>query len=290
MKKITKDTLFISSIDTFQTKDSINNRNILIDTMPGQSKKYIDNDIIRTVWNPNHNGIIKKLTETEKEIVDIYSRAQIINTSVVKMNRIDINTDIDIEFTEIDKELDFLFLIITEGKNNLQREWGDKSDFKKDSYWFKSQYLDINFYNKSKDSMAKNEKCEFPTRLELRFKKIKSQDKKLHIQKAIDLYNESFERLEYAENTRIKMLCDEWDNFITDNPKATLTHFVVKHEKDIFTRRILEGLYKHVGLSGSISSWIKKFRQGYKLELITANEVKELVKRITISLKRYKNN
>ena len=60
-----------------------------------------------------------------------------------------------------------------------------------------------------------------------------------------------------------------------EDTKATLTHFVVKYEKEIHTKRILEGIYRHVGLKGTISSWIKKFRQGYKLELITENELKE---------------
>ena len=63
-----------------------------------------------------------------------------------------------------------------------------------------------------------------------------------------------------------------------------------KEESDSNTRNILHALYKYVGLKGSFKAWVDKFKRGYKLDLITENEIKELVKRITISLKRYKNN
>ena len=291
MGRFTKDTVIVSSIDTLQTKDKVENRKIQVDIVRGQTKKYINNGIITTCWSPNYKKIITRLTETEKEIEEIYKMAMVVNIEDVKMNRIDIHTDVAREFEEIDKLLDLLFLSIIEGtRNNIKKDWIDKNDLKKEAYWFRTQYLEINFYNKKKEAKDKEEKYEYPTRMEIRFKKIKSQDKKFHIDKAIGIYKEAIEKFSYAESTRIELLCTAWDKFIVENPKATLTHFVIKYEKEIHTKRILEGIYKHVGLKGQINSWIKKFRKGYKLELITENELKELVKRITISLKRYKNN
>lgn len=291
MGRFTKDTVIVSSIDTLQTKDKVENRKIQVDIVRGQTKKYINNGIITTCWSPNYKKIITKLTETEKEIEEIYKMAMVVNIEDVKMNRIDIHTDVAKEFEEIDKLLDLLFLSIIEGAGkNIKKDWIDKNDLKKEAYWFRTQYLEINFYNKKKEAENKGEKYEYPTRMEIRFKKIKSQDKKFHIDKAIGIYKEAIEKFAYAENTRIELLCAAWDKFIVENPKATLTHFVIKYEKEIHTKRILEGVYKHVGLKGQINLWIKKFRKGYKLELITENELKELVKRINISLKRYKNN
>lgn len=291
MGRFTKDINIVSSIDTLQTKDRVENRKMQIDIVHGQTQKYINDGIITTRWSPNYKKIITRLTETEKEIGEIYKMATVINVEEVKMNRIDIHTDIDMEFEEIDKLLDLLFLSIIEGaRNNIKKDWIDKNDLKKEAYWFGTQYLELNFYNKKKEAKDKGEKYEYPTRLEIRFKKIKSQDKKFHIDKAIGIYKEAIEKVSYSENTRIKLLCSAWDKFIIENPKATLTHFVIKYEKEIHTKKIMEGIYKHVGLKGQLNSWIKKFRQGYKLELITESELKELVKRINISLKRYKNN
>ena len=290
MKKINKNTIVISSIDTFQTKDKIENRRIKVDSLPGLTKKYINDNIITSRWNPNYKGILKKLSETEKIIEEMYCMATVINFSDIRMNRIDINTDINIEFGEISKHLDMLFMCITEGIDKNRKEWVDKDELEKESYWIGTQYMEINFYNKKRACETSGEKFEYPTRLEVRFKKIKSQDKKFHIEKAIKIYSEALEKFKYAEDRRIETICKEWDTFKKENPKGTLTHFVIKFEREIYTRRILHQLYLYVGLKGSFKSWIDKFKRGYKLELISENEMKELVKRINISLKRYKNN
>ncbi|MCI6381071.1 MAG: hypothetical protein MR824_00710 [Fusobacterium mortiferum] len=290
MKKINKNTIVISSIDTFQTKDTVENRKLKVDVLPGQTKKYINDGIITTRWNPNHKGIINKLTETEEMIEEMYSMATVINFREIKMNRIDIHTDIDIEFQYVSKMLDMLFMSITEGMGKSRKEWIDKDDLQKESYWLGTQYVEVNFYNKKTACKNSGEKCEYPTRLEIRFKKIKSQDKKFHIDKAIKIYSDALERFKYAESSRIKALCDEWDIFKKENPKGTLTHFVIKYECEIYTRRILHELYEYVGLKGNFKSWVDKFKRGYKLELITEKDMKELIKRINISLKRYKNN
>lgn len=290
MKKITTKTTVVSSIDTIQTKDLEDNRLMIIDNLLGQTKRKVENGIITTRWSPNYKGIIKRLSDTKNEMLEIYSRAYIINVDCMKMNRIDIHTDIDIKFCEIEKLLDFFFMILTEGMGKDRKEWTNKDDLKKESLWVRTQYLDIEIYNKEKECADKNKKCEFPTRVELRFKKIKSQDMKVHIDKAIGIYTDAIEKFAYAENRRIKVLCSEWDNFIKDNPRGTLTHFVIKYESEIYTRRILKELYMYVGLKGNFKSWIDKFKRGYKLDLITEKEICTLVQRINISLKRYKNN
>lgn len=290
MKKITTKTRIISSIDTIQTKEDKNNRKERIDFVPGQSSKYTNEDKITTKWSPNHDCIKDKLSITEMELNKMYELATVIDVESVRMNRIDINTDVDIQFEDVSKIIDFMFMCCTEGMGSNRKEWTNKDTLKKEAYWFSNQYFEVNFYDKEKEDTDKDRENEYPTRLEVRFKKVKKQDKKYHVDKAISFYQGALERYSFAEKSRIKLLCDEWDRFVKENSKATLTHFVVKYEEHIYTRNILEGLYKHVGLKGSLSSWIKKFRQGYKLELTTENEIKELVKRITISLKRYKNN
>lgn len=290
MKRITNKTKVISSIDTIQTKEDKSNRRDNIDFVIGQSKKYTNDDKITTKWSPNHDFIKEKLSDTEKELEKMYESATVIDVKGVKMNRIDINTDVDISFEDVSKIIDFMFMCCTEGMDKQRKEWTNKDTLRKEAYWFSNQYLEINFYNKEKEDEDKEKKNEYPTRLEVRFKKVRKQDKKHHVEKAIDFYSGALERYSFAEASRIKLLCDEWDRFIEDNPKATLTHFVVKYEEHIYTRNILQALYKYVGLKGSFKAWVDKFKRGYKLDLITENEIKELVKRITISLKRYKNN
>lgn len=290
MKKITNKTKVISSIDTIQTKENRNNRLFEVDFVLGQSKKYTNDDKITTKWSPNHDFIKEKLSDTEKELEKMFESATVIDSKEVKMNRIDINTDVDIKFEDVSKIIDFMFMCCTEGMNKERKEWSNKDTLKREAHWFSNQYLEVNFYDKEKEDEDKERKNEYPTRLEVRFKKIRKQDKKHHVDKAIEFYNGALERYSSAEKSRIDILCKEWDKFIKENPKGTLTHFVVRFEEYIYTREILQGLYKYVGLKGSLNSWIKKFRQGYKLELVTENEIKELVKRITISLKRYKNN
>ena len=68
--------------------------------------------------------------------------SMVISVEEVKMNRIDIHTNIGREFEEIDKLLDLLFLSIIEGGgNNIKKDWVDKNNFKKDAYWFRHNIL-----------------------------------------------------------------------------------------------------------------------------------------------------
>lgn len=74
MSRFTKDTVIVSSIDTLQSKDNVENRKIQVDIVCGQTKKYINDGIITTHWSPNYRKIITRLTETEKEIEGIYCK------------------------------------------------------------------------------------------------------------------------------------------------------------------------------------------------------------------------
>lgn len=290
MKKITRKTKVVSSIDTIQTKEDRDNRELDVDFLQGQTMKYTNDYKIVTRWSPNHDFIKTKLSDTEKEMDIMFKRATVKDKSKVRMNRIDINTDVDIAFEDVSKIVDFMFMCCTEGMQKERKEWTNKDTLKKEAYWFSNQYLEINFYDKAKEDSDKEKINEYPTRLEVRFKKIKSQDKKHHIEKAINFYDGALERYSFAERSRMELLCNEWDKFIEENPRGTLTHFVVKFEEHIYTREILKGIYEYVGLKGNFKAWVDKFRRGYKLDLISENEIKELVKRITISLKKYKNN
>lgn len=288
MKKIDKTVVIQSTIDTTQTRDKILNRIDSEIKVLGRKTIKKENGLITDKWCMNYKEYHEGLSSSVEELNKMFELATVIDLKEIKVNRIDVATDIDIKFNEIDKFITFYFMIFTEGMGKGRRKWTDMDLEEVDALWFKRQYLEVQYYNKEKQAKESGFSAKYPSRLEVRLKRTEKQDFKYHIDRVIKMYEEVPEKIQFLENSRIELLCRKWDEFKKDNPKGTLTHFVVAWEDKIYTRAMLEGLYKYVGLKGNFKSWIDKFKRGYKLELFTEKEVINLNKRIIKSLKEYK--
>lgn len=288
MKKIDKDIKIQSTIDTTQTRDKIFNRLDVEREILGRKVIKRDDKLITDKWCVNYKEYHNGLSSSVEELNKMFELATVINMNDIKVNRIDVATDIDMKFNDIDKFLTFYFMIFTEGMGSTRRRWTDIDLEEIDALWFKRQYLEVQYYNKEKQSKEKGFVAKYPTRLEVRLKRTEKQDFRYHIDRVIKMYEEVPEKIAYLEKSRIELLCNKWDKFKEDNPGATLTHFVMAWEDKIYTRNILKGLYDYSGLSGSFKPWVDKYKRKYKLELFTEKEVIVLTKRIIKSLKEYK--
>lgn len=290
MKKIDKSTLIRSTIDTTQTRDKIINR---IDCERGVlGRKVIkkENEMITDKWCINYKEYHEGLSTSVKELKHMFELATVIEMDEIKVNRIDVATDIGIKFNDIDKFITFYFMVFTEGLGKGRRKWTDMDLEEVDALWFKRQYLEVQYYNKEKQARENGFQSKYPTRLEVRLKRTEKQDFKYHIDRVIKMYEEVPEKIKSLENDRIKLLCKKWDEFKEKNPGATLTHFVVSWEDRIYTKEMLRGLYKYVGLKGNFNEWVKWFKKKYTLDLFSEKEIITLNKRIIKSLKEYKKN
>ena len=288
--KIDKNLEVQSTIDTTQTRDKIINRLDIDRKILGRTIIKRDVENITDKWNVNYSKYHKNLSETVEELNKMFELATIIDNEVIKVNRIDVATDLDVKFDEVGKFISFYFMCFTEGLGGVRRRWTDIDLEEVDALWFKKQYLEVQYYNKEKQAKENGFEAAYPTRLEVRLKRTEKQDFKYHIDRTIKMYQEVPEKISYVEQDRINLLCKKWDRFKEDNNGATLTHFVMAWEDRIYTKEILKGLYKYVGLKGSFNEWLKWYNRKHKLELFTDKDILKLNKMIIKSLKEYKKN
>lgn len=278
---------YFSHIDTIQTKESLENRAIQ-DLSTRGSSSYIKGSNIITKYNTNNCSSTYKLNgsvnETENILNNMMAALTVINTDNVNYSRVDVATDVSAPFASISKFLDFIHRCMIATLDGTLKRITDTTTEEVESYVFKSNMLEVEFYDKHKES---NGVAPYPTRLEIRFLRRKTKDLKLHINNAIKLWREVPANVEEAEGTVIEMLKLLYKEELKSNKIANFNDFVCRYQERIFTRHILEELYKYAGSNGSFKKWLDMYRETYNLIFYTKTDVKTFSKDIIKSLKNY---
>lgn len=292
--KIDKDTIVISSIDTSQHKDFKENRECKerIPFVDGRVYEKWNDDDITVVLSPNKHGVITKLTETEKRYKEIMEALTVIDYDAVEMNRIDIHTDINIEYDKLEKLLRVFHFCVNANKSktvDIKTIFSEKTMLSEQLEIRTSTYH-MKIYDKAKEAKVKGEYCEYLTRIEVSYMRIERQDKKFHLKKLIKSYKESVGNFEEFENQRIESMKMDYDRFIEEFPNTNFTDYVLRRYERIETRNVLESIYKHAGLTGAFKTWLSKFQKTHGIILYTEKDLKDMVARINKSIKEYANN
>lgn len=283
---------FMSRIDTLQTSEPKENRpNDIWDSKGLHS--YERNGNIITKYNPNNFEYNYSSDYTLSKTIDSLIRMQlcvgVIDEDNVLYKRVDIATDISINFSHLSKLLDLVHKCIRANeKDGLAWQNVDENDLEVSSYFHKTKgKLEIQFYDKHKESKGI---ANYPTRMEIRFLRIVSKDLRYHVNKAISLWDAVEANLEDVENTIIEVLKNKWLKEKKLNPNLSLTTFTYKWSDKIFTQRILKELYNFVGLSGSFKVWLQKYRKNHLIKFYTKTQLKNFSQYVTKSLKSYIKN
>ena len=278
---------YFSHIDTIQTKEPIENRQIQNLSTRGASS-YIKGSNIITKYNPNNctndyilNGSI---AETENILNNMMAALTVINLDNVNYSRVDVATDVSAPFNSISKFLELIHRCMIATLDGTVKRITDTTTEQIESYIFKSNMLEVEFYNKCKES---NGLAPYPTRLEIRFLRRKTKDLKLHINNAIKLWREVPDNLEEAEGIIIELLKSLYIEELKSKKISNFKDFVCRYQEQIFTRHILEELYKYAGLNGSFKKWLDMHRETYNLTFYTKTEIKTFAKDVIKSLKNY---
>lgn len=281
-----------SRIDTLETKELLSNRanQEIINIKGAETTCGRKPDTIITKYNPNNAGheyskdfSLSKTIETFNEMQDILT---VINKDEVAFKRIDIATDISIDFEEISKFLDFAHKCIRV-KEKDGKAWAniDETDLNISNYLYSNKSkLEIEFYDKKKES---NDKANYPTRMEIRFVRISSKDFKFHINKAISLWNTVPENLASVEQQMVNILKSKWIKEKSLNPGLTFAAFTYKYNKYIYTQSILKSIYAETGLKRAFKSWLQDYRKKYSIEFYTKTDLSKFSKNVIKSLKDY---
>lgn len=279
-----------SRIDTIQTKEPISNRGAFDIYVKGCEYDINKEGNVISVWNPNNirdtYSQEYKLSLTKESLNKMFDMMTVINAENVKMNRVDICTDVDFNYVENIKLLDLLHRCLTVNFKG-GKKWTNISDedLKISNLRYSNRDFNIEFYDKKKQTENTHL---YDTRLEVRALRVKSQELEHHVNRCIDLYSASIDNITKVNKIMSEMLIKSWEEEKREQPKLRFTTFVYKYSHYFYTNDILKIVYSHVGLKGSLRSWLNKFRNTYNIELYTKNDIEKLVKPIVKSLKEYK--
>lgn len=283
---------FKSRIDTLETREPQDNRKTLIFDLKGTESYLNKNMDIVTKLNPNNFnfGYSKnyKLSETINTIEDMQTALTVIDTNKVNLRRVDISTDLSLEFDEISKFLDLVHKSIRAKEKN-GKAWSnlDEADLNTSNYLYRNRFkMEVEFYNKFKE----NPNANYPTRMEIRFLRISSKDFKLHINNAIALWKAMSNNLEDVEKQMIEILKAKWIEERSINLGLTFSTFVYKYSNYIYTQNILKSLYKETGLTRNFRYWLQDFKKKFSIEFYTKADLIDFSKNVIKSLKDYAKN
>lgn len=256
--------------------------------------------------------------EQEHYIESLESQKALINTIMENVevkewsfNRVDVAIDIDIDFSKSFKLLDFFHSLVIADEYGQGFYSVSKRDYKKNSIKLCRQSFELVIYDKLAERKSRQIKGEYPTRIEFRYKRkligsleialnetiarliggeVKRNNKIVPVSGCI-------ENIEKVEDEMIKILLDKWHNDYKNVNKAnTLSSFIRDNVEMVYTRRILEEVYKNSGLKGNFKKWLEKLRASYigeevkRLDFITKKDIKEFISKLTKSTKEYRKS
>lgn len=307
--KLNKDITVESIVDTTEIKVGFSNMNTLIldDSLKENKcvKKEKDNikKQVKTIVINLHmlNGTyipIKSLKEYKETMKGLLKdRMEVIDHKKVKMNRVDIAVDIDWDFKKNYKFLLFFFALYTE---NLANSEGDKrilgdmwettnlKSLRNNSIKWSNSHYEVSFYDKKEESKGMHE---FSTRLEFRYKKLSEYNFEKNINKILATLKDVEKNIEHIEEMFAESLVELYRE-CEDNGEATsYTGFVRAYNKYFFTSRVVELVYKEIGLKGNFKNWMKLFKKkNGKLNFYKKSDVKAFKTTISNSLKELKKS
>lgn len=286
--------MYKSRIDTLETRELTDNRNgpELIE-LKGVEVQYIKNDTVITRYNPNNTEDTYSqkysLRTTEENLKTMQQQLGVIHPQNTRIRRIDIATDIDGTFEDLRKFLDLAHKCIR-AQEVGGRAWTniDEKDLEASNYLYRNpSRLEIEFYDKRKQSFGR---AKYPTRLEIRFLRVYSNNLSLHVKNTIKLWNRMPDSLNQVEKQMLGILKQKWEEEYQKNHKLKFSDFVYKYSNFIYTREILAMLYSETGLKRAFNYWIQDYRKKYNIQFYTRRHLIKFSEGIVRSLDSYLQN
>lgn len=231
---------------------------------------------------------VESLKELKSIMREVLEQLSVINQKEVKLNRIDIAIDSDLEFNDNFKFLLMFFDLYTFKKSNKDRWYTtDLDTLDRTTIIYKNTNMEVVFYDKKKESCGNHD---FATRLEFRFKRLSKMDFEKNLDKVIDSLKDLEEKMPLLEEDMAKRLVKLWEKESKKGKIKTFSEFVRKYDDYFYTTNVIKIVYKESGLKGSCSNWVKKYRLTNNLEFYSKSNVIKLKKQMIKSIKTYKKS
>jgi len=231
---------------------------------------------------------IKSLKEFKMILSEVLKQMNIVNEDEVKLNRLDIAIDNDLDFNENFKFFLMLFDLYT-FKYSKKDRWytTDLDTLKRTTIIWNNSHYEVVFYDKNEQSGGLHE---FKTRMEFRFKRLSKMDFEKHIDKLIDNLKDIEEHIPALEADMASRLTKIWLDESKKGKIKTFSEFVRKYDDYFYTTNVMKLVYKESGLKAACSSWIKDFRKGNTLEFYSKSNITKTKKQMIKSIKTYKKS
>ena len=237
-----------------------------------------------------HYNRLTTLSENGEEFKAMLKDFGVVIHEDVKLNRLDISIDTQLDFDDNFKYFLYMFELCTYTDKRADKWYTTNlNTLKNNTIKQMGRKLQVVFYDKNDES---NGRHLYNSRMEFRFLDISSADFKKHIDKLTELINSIEQNIELLDKNMSARICRLYDNAIKKHDVKTLSEFVRMYDKYIYTSNILKELYDYVGLKGTYNNWLREFRRNNegKLKLFTTNDVKKYKADCIRSIKAYKNN
>lgn len=236
-------------------------------------------------------GHYNRLTTLSDHLVEFDAMIQdfnIENGEDLELNRVDIAIDTNLDYYENFKFILYMFELITYG-NKKSDKWytTNLETLQENSIKEMGRHREISFYDKHDESKGRHK---YDCRMEIRYLDLTSLDFKKHINKLVDLINSIEQNIELLDKNMANRLIRLYGKEMNNGNVKSLSEYVRKFNKYIYTNEVMKKLYDTSELDGDYNNWVKKFRQSNKLEFISKANVKRYRIETVKSLNYYKNN
>ena len=147
--------------------------------------------------------------------------------------------------------------------------------------------FELEIYNKKEESNNIHNKN---IRVEFRYKRLERLNKNVYdnntyILKTIDKIKGMDAHLEHLEDNMTERLLKLYE--AKKEELMSFSEFVRRYNEYFYTLNILKNVYMKVGLKGSYSKWLEKFRKSNKLTFYTKSDIRTIQKAMIKSAKEY---
>ena len=289
-------------IDTLQISTDINNvvdytkiNNDIFEYVERTGDNF-DNAQMKIKLNPHTKygeGTIDKLHKHNNAVNEMLMEIGIVEVDEVNMNRIDIAFDSsDYEYVRDFKLMLFTYELMTVRRGKKDSRWytTNINTLMQNSIKLYGDKFDLEIYDKKEESKGTHP---YNVRFEFRYKRLDRlnktvDDSDIYINKTMDRIKGMEGNLEHLEANMTDRLLTLYE--MKKDEVLSFSEFVRRYNEYFYTLNILKSVYKGVGLKGSYSEWLKKFRKTNTLEFYSKSDIKEVQRAMLRSAKAYMKN
>lgn len=271
-------------------KTFIHTVNVVSDNEPKKDEfltdTFLKNNKFRSIYNLNKPEKIYDYSEFVDKCKTIFEEL-----NNLYISRVDIAWDSeDTEYFKNNKKY-FRYLLTAFKLAYKSRNSFNVKDLLSDddkSYWVKTSYFDVTFYNKGLQVEGKDIEETTQARFEFRFKRLMIDNVgKLQEVINIQMKNKIFRTMQYLEDVQ-----DEYNHCLVETYKTghfrKLTELILVYQDRIFTKRQLINLLNELDeTSSDKEKMAENLKYRYKIQFISDKQLKNFVKEIMLDMESF---